>query len=79
MFVSSKASLIHARSTVSPTSTNPPGNASSPLKGGFFLRIRTIEFRGNNIRASTATNGVIGFAITNHLFLISSLIPYRGM
>lgn len=60
--VSSFASRIQEFSTVSPISTNPPGNAQQFWKGGFFRFINTM-LPSCIMRASTAIGGVTGGGI----------------
>ncbi len=56
--VSSLTSLKTADSTVSPHSTNPPGNAHDILYGSYFRLINTIESSSHSITASTVKKGV---------------------
>ena len=47
-----------ADSTVSPYSTNPPGNAHDPPYGSNFRLIKTIESFSHSITASIVKKGV---------------------
>src|SRR5258707_6801550 len=58
--VSSISSRRHASSTVSPTSTNPPGSAYRPLKGGFPRRISKRRPFASSTSQSVVRAGVLG-------------------
>src|SRR5882672_11452052 len=81
--VSSISSRRHASSTVSPTSTNPPGSAYLPLNGGFPRRISSRRPLASMTTQSTVSAGVFGNATNSNpqrcLDLFQALVVRREL